>query len=68
VFRLIDEMRTPDRFEDRAMRQHPPGILGQKREQLELLGSEPYLFAVSEDPKSLAVDHEAAADDRIGQR
>ena len=68
VLRLIGGMRAPHGLQDGAVGQHAAGMLGKKREQLELLGREPHGLAVSDHPESFPIDDQAASDHRFARR
>ena len=48
------------------MGQHAAGMLCEKRQELEFLRRQPDLLAVSQHAKPLPVDHQVAANDRLG--
>ena len=60
---LVDRVRPPDRFQDRAMRQHPPGTLREEQQQLELFRRQANLVLASHDPASIAIDDQIANQD-----
>jgi hypothetical protein len=61
MFWLVGRMGSPNRLQDRAMRQHTPRMLRQERQELELLRRKTDFFAVPQHAESFPVDHEATA-------
>ena len=62
---LLDRVGAPDRLQNRAMRQHAVHIVGEKGEQLELLGCQPHLFVASQHAPPVVVDDQVCHRDAL---
>src|SRR3989442_12600078 len=62
---LIDDVRTPDGFENGTVCEHASRMLREVREQLEFLWRQADFVAVSEHPESLSIDEQPTSHDRL---
>ena len=55
---LVDRVRPPDRFQNRAMRHDAVWIVREERQQLEFLGREPDFFVRTQKPTPILINRE----------
>src|SRR5207244_156157 len=60
VLRLVDGVRSPDRFQDRAMREDAVCAARQQREEIEFLRCEANLLVLPDHAMAIVVDDEIA--------